>query len=126
MIDGKRLGVCIAAALVAVALSFPLPALAAMNADQVKAKVAKAFGVKVLKVRPGKADGRKVFVVTVMNPGGDFNEAFQVSTIVVDVETGKLVSGYRHRASGLDANQAPSYVPNLHSPDTLSWGFIWR
>ncbi len=126
MIDGKRVGVCIAAALLAAGLSFPLPALAAMNADQVKAKVAKAFGVKVLKVRPGKADGRKVFVVTMMNPGGDFNEAFQVSTIVVDVETGKLVSGYRHRASGLDANQAPSYVPNLHSPDTLSWGFIWR
>ncbi len=45
---------------------------------------------------------------------------------IVDVKTGKLVSGYRHRASGLDANQAPSYVPNLHSPDTLSWGFIWR
>lgn len=126
MIDGKRVGVCFAAALLAAALSFPLPALAAMNADQVKAKVAKAFGVKVLKVRPGKVDGRKVFVVTIMNPGGNFNEAFQVSTIVVDVETGKLVSGYRHRASGLDANQAPSYVPNLHSPDTLSWGFIWR
>ncbi len=99
MIDGKRLGVCIAAALLAAALSFPLPALAAMNADQVKAKVAKAFGVEVLKVRPGKADGRKVFVVTVMNPGGDFNEAFQVSTIVVDVETGKLVSGYRQPGS---------------------------
>ncbi len=85
MIDGKRLGVCIAAALLAAALSFPLPALAAMNADQVKAKVAKAFGVKVLKVRPGKVDGRKVFVVTIMNPGGNFDEAFQVSTIVVDV-----------------------------------------
>ena len=126
MIDGKRVGVCIAAALLAAALSFPLSALAAMNADQVKAKVAKAFGVKVLKVRPGKADGRKVFVVTMMNPGGDFNEAFQVSTIVVDAETGKLVPGFRHRASGLDANQAPSFVPNLHSPDTLSWGFIWR
>ncbi len=126
MIDGKRVGVCFAAALLAAGLSFPLPALAAMNADQVKAKVAKAFGVKVLKVRPGKADGRKVFVVTVMNPGGDFNEAFQVSNIVVDVETGKLVPGFRHRASGIAANQAPSFVPNLHSPDTLSWGFIWR
>ena len=104
----------------------PMMAIAAMTANQVKAKIAKDFGVKVLKVRPGKTDGRKVFVVTVMNPGGDFNEAFQVSTIVVDVETGKLVSGFRHRASGLDANQAPTFVPNLHSPDTLSWGFIWR
>ena len=83
-----------------------------MNADQVKAKIAKEFGVKVLKVRPSNADGRKVFVVTVMNPGGDFNEAFQVSTIAVDVETGELVPGFRHRASGLDPNQAPSYVPN--------------
>ncbi len=126
MIDSKSAGVCFAAALLGAVMAFPPPALAAMNADQVRAKVAKAFGVKVLKVRPGKADGRKVFVVTVMNPGGDFNEAFQVSTIVVDVETGKLVPGFRHRASGLDANQAPSFVPNLHSPDTLSWGFIWR
>ncbi len=126
MIDCKRAGVCIAAVLLAAALSFPLPAIAAMSGDQVKAKIAKEFGVKVLKVRPAKADGRKVYVVTVMNPGGDFNEAFQVSTLTVDAETGKLVPGFRHRASGLDANQAPSYVPNLHSPDTLGWGFIWR
>ena len=126
MIDNKRAGVFAVVAVLLAALAFPSPAIAAMSANQVKAKVAKAFGVKVLKVRPGKVDGRKVFVVTIMNPGGNFDEAFQVSTIVVDVETGKLVSGYRHRASGLDANQAPSYVPNLHSPDTLSWGFIWR
>ena len=126
MIDNKRACVFAVVAVLGAVLALPPPAIAALSANQVKAKVAKAFGVKVLKVRPGKADGRKVFVVTVMNPGGDFNEAFQVSTIVVDVETGKLVSGYRHRASGLDANQAPSYVPNLHSPDTLSWGFIWR
>lgn len=126
MIDNKRAYVFAVVAVLGAVLALPPPAIAALSANQVKAKVAKAFGVKVLKVRPGKADGRKVYLVTVMNPGGDFNEAFQVSTIVVDVETGKLVSGYRHRASGLDANQAPSYVPNLHSPDTLSWGFIWR
>lgn len=126
MIDNKRACVFAVAAVLGAALALPPPAIAAMTANQVKAKIAKDFGVKVLKVRPGKADGRKVFVVTVMNPGGDFNEAFQVSTIVVDVETGKLVSGFRHRASGLDANQAPTFVPNLHSPDTLSWGFIWR
>jgi hypothetical protein len=126
MIDNKRACVFAVVAVLGAVLALPPPAIAALSANQVKAKVAKAFGVKVLKVRPGKVDGRKVFVVTMMNPGGDFNEAFQVSTIVVDVETGKLVSGYRHRASGLDANQAPSYVPNLHSPDTLSWGFIWR
>ena len=44
---------------------------------------------------PSRYDGRAVFLVTVMNPGGDFNEAFQVTTLAVDVETGKLVSGYR-------------------------------
>ena len=122
----RRACVFAVAAVLGAVLALSPPAIAAMTANQVKAKIAKDFGVKVLKVRPGKADGRKVFVVTVMNPGGDFNEAFQVSTITVDAETGKLVAGFRHRASGLDANQAPSYVPNLHSPDTLSWGFIWR
>ncbi len=126
MIDNKRACVFAVVAVLGAVLALPPPAIAALSANQVKAKVAKAFGVMVVKVRPGNVDGRKVFVVTMMNPGGDFNEAFQVSTIVVDAETGKLVPGFRHRASGLDANQAPSFVPNLHSPDTLSWGFIWR
>lgn len=118
---------CLAiAAIVVVGLAMPAPAFSATTADQAGKQVAKSFGVQVLKVRPGKIDGRKVFLVTVMNPKGDFNEAFQVSTLVVDAATGKLVSGFRHRPSGQDANQAPSYIPNRQKSESLREGFVWR
>ena len=84
-------------------------AAAAETAQQVAKKIAAEFGVRVLKVRESRLDGAPVFLVTVMNPGGDFDEAFQITTLAVDVKTGKLVSGYRHLSSGLRGNQAPSY-----------------
>ncbi len=126
MIDAKACGFLLGGALLGATLAMPPPAVAAMSADQAGAKMAAAYGVKILRVRPGKADGRRVFLVTMMNPGGDFNGAFQVSTIVVDAETGKLVPGFRHRASGHDANQAPSFEPNRQFPGTLRQGFTWR
>ena len=102
----------LAGGLLGAVLVMPPPAGAAMGADQVRAKIIQAFGVEVLRVRPAQADGRRVYVVTIMNPGGDFNTAFQVNTLLVDADTGKLVSGFRHRPSGYDANQAPSFIPN--------------
>ena len=87
----------------------PTPAAAQVTAKQVSTAIAAEFGVRVLKIRKSRLDGAPVFLVTVMNPGGDFNEAFQITTMAVDVKTGKLVSGFRHRSSGLRGNQAPSY-----------------
>jgi hypothetical protein len=54
----------------------------------------------VLRVREALYDGRSVYIVTVMNPGGDFNEAFQVNTLMVDRRSGKLVSQFRPAMSG--------------------------
>ncbi len=122
---GTALGLAIAAIIVA-GLAMPAPAFSATTADQAGKWVAKSFGVQVLKVRPSKIDGRQVFLVTVMNPKGDFNEAFQVTTVVVDAATGKLVSGFRHRSSGHDSNQAPSYTPNRQESQSLRQGFTWR
>ena len=99
----------VAGALATAPLLVPHVAAAAETAQQVAKKVAAEFGVRVLKVRRSQIDGRAVFLVTVMNPGGDFDEAFRITTLAVDVKTGKLVSGYRHRSSGLRGNQAPSY-----------------
>ncbi len=73
---------------------------AAMSEDQVRTAIERDYGVQVLRVSPGMADGRNVFMVTVMNPAGDFNEAFQVNTLVVDAETGRLVPQFRHLPSG--------------------------
>ncbi len=118
---------CLAiAAIVVAGLAMPAPAFSAVTADLAGKWVAKSFGVLVLKFRPSKIDGRQVFLVTVMNPKGDFNEAFQVTTVVVDAATGKLVSGFRHRSSGQDSNQAPSYIPNRQESQSLRQGFTWR
>ena len=116
----------IAAVVVGGGILFAAPAGAAMSADEVASAIAEAYGVTVLRVVAMEEDGRSVFRVTIMNPGGDFDEAFQVNTLLVDAETGKLVSAVRHRTSGYDASQAASFEPNRHAPDSLSWGFIWR
>ncbi len=116
MSERKVAGLLLAGGLLGAMLVMPLPAAAAMSADQVSAKITKAFGVKVLRARRGQADGRRVYVVTIMNPGGDFNTAFQVNTLIVDAETGKLVSGFRHRVSGYDPNPAPSFIPTSIPP----------
>ncbi len=115
----------LAAVVVGGGILFAAPAGAAMSADEVASAIAEAYGVTVLRVVAMEEDGRSVFRVTIMNPGGDFDEAFQVNTLLVDAETGKLVSAVRHRTSGYDASQAASFEPNRHAPDTLSWGFIW-
>ncbi len=116
----------LAALVVGGGISLAAPAWAAMSADEVAAAIAETYGVTVLRVVPAKDDGRSVFRLTIMNPGGDFDEAFQVNTLLVDADTGKLVSGFRHRASGYEASQAASFETNRHAPDTLSWGFVWR
>ena len=114
MIEPRRViaSFVLGAVLVIASVFVPRPAMAAMTEIQVRAKIIAEFGVGVLKVRRSQYDGRAVFLVTVMNPGGDFNEAFQITTLAVDVETGKLISGYRHLSSGLRSNQAPSYQTN--------------
>ncbi len=116
----------LAALAVGGAVSLAAPAWAAMSVDEAAAKIAEAYGVTVLRIVPTVTDGRSVFRVTIMNPGGDFDEAFQVNTLLVDADTGKLVSGFRHRASGYETSQAASFDVNRHAPDSLSWGFVWR
>ena len=64
--ERKVAGLLLAGGLVGAMLVMPLPTVAAMGADQVSAKITKAFGVKVLRTRPGQADGRRVYVVTIM------------------------------------------------------------
>ncbi len=98
---------------------------AAMSEDQIRTAIERDYGVQVLRVSPGMADGRNVFMVTVMNPAGDFNEAFQVNTLVVDAETGRLVPQFRHLPSGQIFSGAARNVPNRQSPDALR-GRTWR
>ncbi len=89
-------------------------ALAQMSKQEIIAKIERNFGVKVLKVGPAKSMGQKVLAVTVINPPGNFNEAFQVNTIAIDARTGKLVpvvvetpQGLRHSAPAVMRRTSP-------------------
>jgi hypothetical protein len=82
-----------------------------LSTDKVGEAVAQRYGVQVLRVTPVEVNGAPAYAVVVMNPGGNFNEAFQVNTLVVDAATGALVSQFRHRAAGYDLPGAPDRTP---------------
>jgi hypothetical protein len=64
---------------------------AAMTADQVRQQVERDSGGKVIKIEPRKFGTLEVFAVTVMNPGGLSNAAFQVCTVIINAENGTIV-----------------------------------
>jgi hypothetical protein len=88
--------------------------------------IEEAYDVDVLRARPGQIDGRAVWLLTVMNKGGDFNTAYQVNTLAVDQETGKLVPAFRHGASGTARPGAESRDDKVGlRPDAARSG-TWR
>ncbi len=125
-----RLASRLAAATVVLAAAlmiFASPAARAeVTAEQAAEAIAKAYGVQVLKVAPITIDGRAAWRITVMNPGGNFNDAFRVATVAVDAETGKLIPQFRHRASGYELSGAPRYETGPTRPDAAETGILWR
>lgn len=105
-------GLFVASLLAALALT-PAPGAAqGLSADAAGRQVADTYGVEVLRVEPTRsADGRRAYAVTVMSPGGDVNGAFQVTTLLVDPQTGELIPQYRHTPTGHEISGAPSNVP---------------
>ncbi len=94
-------GVCAVAAAGLLAAAIPFAADAAVSADAASQQIGERFGVEVLKVQPGEIDGRAVWLLTVMQPAGDRNNAFQVHVLAVDRESGELVPSFRHHADGI-------------------------
>ncbi len=76
-------------------------ASAAVSAETAAKQIGERFDVQVLKVAPGELDGRKVWLVTVMQPGDSGNASFRVHVLAVDQETGALVPSFRHHADGM-------------------------
>ena len=70
-------------------------AMAAMTADQIRQQVERESGGKVIKIEPRKYGPLEAFAVTVMNPGGNDNAAFQVYTVIVSAENGTTVPEQR-------------------------------
>ena len=117
---------CLAAVAVAAVLLAGAPAQAQMTAEQIGTAVASTFGVEVLRVTAVDEDGRAVYHVTFMTPGGDFNGALQVATIAVDAVTGTVISQFRHLASGYRLSGAPSLDGDISRPDAPTRGVVWR
>ena len=86
------------------------PALA-LSPEAVAGAVAQRFGVTVLRVLPIERDGKPLYSVVVMNPGGNFNEAFKATTLVIDPDSGELVPQFRQENSGYDLPAAPDRQP---------------
>ena len=81
-------------------LASPTAAQGVLSPEQVSKRIEATFGVRVLRFRRSEHDGRSTYAVTVMNPGGNYNEAYQVSTLMVEPESGKLISQFRHLPAG--------------------------
>ncbi len=85
----------------------PTAAQNVRSPEQVSERIEATFGVRVLRIRRAENEGRSTYAVTVMNPGGNFNEAYQVSTLMVEPESGKLISQFRHLPAGYRLSGAP-------------------
>ena len=100
----------LAAALALIVLSGATGAEAKSPAD-IAAEVEKSRGVKVLKLQETMVEGRTAYIVTVMNPSGESNSAFQVERILVDAETGAVLPTLRHGPTGLSLAAGPEFEP---------------
>jgi len=90
----------------------------ALSPEAVAGAVAQRFGVTVLRVTPIERDSKPLYSVVVMNPGGNFNEAFKATTLVVDPETGELVPQFRQENSGYDLPASPDRQPPVDDTGT--------
>lgn len=93
-----------AAAMLAVALALGLSTAAVaqgrLTPEAAGREVAQRYGVDVLGVSEAEMDGRAVYIVTTMNPGGNDNGAFKVTRLMVDPATGELVSQVQPSPTG--------------------------
>jgi hypothetical protein len=101
-------------------------AQAQMDPKKLSDKLGKDYGVQVLKVVPVEMGATPAFAVTVMNKGGNANEAFAVTTLVVDRQKGELLSQFRHIATGYLSSGAEAFEANRNALTTPSDGKTWR
>ena len=96
-------------ALVGLLVLVAAPSMAmALTPEEAARKVAETYGVEVLRVREVEEDGRRLYLLTVMLPGGDRNDAFQVGTLTVDADTagGEGAGAHRRPPEGANIREA--------------------
>jgi hypothetical protein len=105
----------------------PQTAWAAMSEQQARKMVEATYGVQILKSKRSNFHGKPVYLLTVINPGGNNNTAFQVTHLAVDPETGRLISGFRHRTSGYDyAEGNRARTTGKQPAQVFRQGWNWR
>jgi len=125
MVTNRRFGLRVAGLAATVLMAGQLlagelaVAQALLSDSAVRAKLESEWGVQVLRLVADEQDGAPVFVVRVMNPGGNYNEAFQVTVLVVDRLTGDLVPQFRHGPSGVRGAGGVRSDANENSGPTL-------
>ena len=99
---------------------------AAISQEEAAAKVAEEYGVEVLKTDAVLQGNQPIILLTVMQPGGNDNAAFQVNTIAVDAKTGKVIPGARRLETGrVTTSEAPAAAIEDRSP-SVPWGRVPR
>lgn len=102
------------------------PALA-LTQEEAAAQVAERYGVEVLKTDAVLQDGTAIILLTVMQPGGNDNAAFQVNTIAVDAKTGEVIPGFRRLETGsVDSGGASASTIEDRRPSSARRGKVWR
>ena len=122
----KIVRLAVSAALLAFALGAATRPAAAITGEEAAARIEADYGVKALRVRAGTIDGIEVWLVTVMKPGRDSNDAFQVTTLAVDRVTGALVPAFRHGVHGPARPRGTSPSMIEQRPSVLRSGDVWR
>ncbi len=92
---------------------------------EARRQIETSYDVEVLRVSEDEIDDRVVWLITVMVPSGDSNNAFMVSTLAVDQETGNLVPAFRHRTSGYELPGGLRSDKAGLRPDSMRTG-TWR
>lgn len=87
------------------------PAGVDRTAQKLTQEIVQRYGVQVLRADREMLDDKPVYRMVVMNPGGDFNEAFAVNTLVVDAASGELVSQFQHAPAGYALASPPDRTP---------------
>lgn len=87
------------------------PAAIDRMAQKLTQRITQRYGVRVLHADRELVDGKPAYRVVVMNPGGNFNEAYAVHTLVIDPASGELVSQFQHLPAGYDLAAPPDRTP---------------
>lgn len=89
--------------LVAVAVTMGSSAAMAeslMTEAKARQEIEARYSVQVLGIQKATEGNTPIFIIKLMNKGGNFNEAFQVNTVAMDRRTGKLIPQFQHIDSG--------------------------